>query len=1564
MHRRLRSVVSIFATVLLAATSSVVTAQPVSAVPARPATKCPVGVDGQADAVKAAVACGGRVEVTSLGDERTKIFATASGSMLSETSAVVRRVRNSSGKWVKPDPKLRIDADGRLAATAALLDVSFSKGGSGPAVTVGKGESELSLTWLGSLPEPRVSGAVATYAEVYPGVDLVLTAEAEGFSEMLVVKTAAAAANPALRSVRFKTATRKLKLRRGASGDLSAVTDSGKRLFGSGTPVMWDSSKPKDDSRPDGPSLGSRLSVPGERATAMPLELDGRELVINPDLNMLRNPAMTFPVYIDPGINASTWTMINSSFPSQSYWSYDRRDCPAPHTAVPCAKVGYTTSPKAMIYRSLFSFNIGTLLDKHIQKATLSMDTVYSYSNTDYGTQARVVTGGINSGTTWNNSTDKWGGVTATALSHAYDRKRYHTEWGVVSAVRTAAKGDDTTLTFGLRAVSESNLNHWKKFDAGTAVLSVTYNSYPNAPQWVDVGEKPCARGSARPYVRTTTPRLRAKLTDADGTKRLLKGTFYWRKYGVAVNETDKVAQGSITAGEIANVTIPANRLTDGATYVVDAVTNDGIDDGQRSATCEFIVDVTPPATPSGVVSAKYPSDGKANGGVGIQDVFRILPPATVPADLGGYAWTTDPGVSAAAANQVNADATTREGSFKFTPTADRKYTLRVWARDKAGNHSVKPLEYQFIVRAGTGPDARWTFDDQDGTDVTEHGNALTVAGGSWAAGRGGWGKALITDGTATAAVTGGPVVTNDPQTGNPITLHSNGSFTVAATVRLDSTAGSGQRVIVAQDGKRTSPFLLSYSVADKKWRFAVAATDADVPATAAVLSNTTAATGVWTRLIATYDGTSRALRLYINGVLQTTTATATAAFDATGPVTIGRGWQAGAPANFFTGAIDDVRHYGRVVLTTESEFTLLQRPNPPLVAFPAGTNAYVGRPLTAVVSAGGDTTVTKVKYQVGADGATTTETLSAAGGQKTITLTATSAGTPHLILTSLDSAGLESADYGTVLAFTDAPKISGQIVDAVTDKAMSGVTVKLKPGGLTRTTGTDGTYAFTDLNPGTYTVSVAHGGTGCAAMTAMTEVDLDGDEVRNLRLAPEADAYGYICQVKASTAFVPAATKLAFTGDWTDVQAPNMPFAMPYYGKTYQSVWVHADGFLSFEDPSNMMYGDNGVSLPNRYHAPRAAIAPFLSDLIVDAQAGVWTSVSGTGSGQRYVVEWRNVLISGTTTRITFEAVLAPNGDITMNYSGLTGDLAKGIDATVGITSPGGNYAVQYSFQEPALATGAAVTFTHPIDPVANLVGSISGIVTDPSGETLSGVEMSIGDYYVTTASDGSYRIEDIENGTYDVWAKNGCSEFPDDQMATVEGDASFDIAMTAARDAFGNWCEVTDEDWISADSELILGGTGEVSIDFPFPVRFFEDSFLAASVNKWGTLIFRDSSDSDAGGRVYMWPGSPHDIDEETRVYTKFVGSSPNRRYVIEWRDLTLDELPEYRFDLEYVIGEDGSISVGSNEFPARIPPWAEAEVYFFSPRSGRDQLVYYEDGRGLRAGKTVTFYQPMAA
>lgn len=430
------------------------------------------------------------------------------------------------------------------------------------------------------------------------------------------------------------------------------------------------------------------------------------------------------------------------------------------------------------------------------------------------------------------------------------------------------------------------------------------------------------------------------------------------------------------------------------------------------------------PPAPGGVSSGEYPSDGQFHGGAGIAGTFTISPPAIGAEEIAGYAYTLDSGVHPSAATQVTADPAGHGATVTVTPASSGSKTLRVWSRSAAGSYSLNSISYSFLVRSGAGPAAAWNFDEAAGAGVTDasgHGNTATVTGGAWTPDRRGLGSALLLAGEG-AATTAGPLATTDPETGAPATTRTDRNLTVSAWARLDEPGGAVQAV-VSQDGARTSAFSLEYSGADDRWRFAVAGADADGAVEYRASSNAAPRVGAWTYLIGTYDLATRAVRLYVDGVEQTATATVTGGFAASGPVAIGRRESNGAATGWFTGAIDEVRVYPRLLGSSEREFLHPLDPTRPIITFPDGNTVEAGQGLRITIDALGDQTATRVVYGLGAS-LNSTADLPVPGGQVTVTVTPRFSGRQYVMAAAVSEAGNRSETVAGIISVTEPPVV------------------------------------------------------------------------------------------------------------------------------------------------------------------------------------------------------------------------------------------------------------------------------------------------------------------------------------------------------------------------------------------------------------------------------------------------------------------------------------------------------------------------------------------------------------
>ena len=337
--------------------------------------------------------------------------------------------------------------------------------------------------------------------------------------------------------------------------------------------------------------------------------------------------------------------------------------------------------------------------------------------------------------------------------------------------------------------------------------------------------------------------------------------------------------------------------------------------------------------------------------------------------------------------------------------------------------------------------------------------------------------------------------------------------------------------------------------------------------------------------------------------------------------------------------------------------------------------------------------------------------------------------------------------------------------------------------------TGPDGAYRFEKV-PETEITAVLYADVPKCLRDGREYLDeiLGGDVTRDITVvAPSgvvdgSDGYGYQCRVGVAQP-VTAADPVTIGAEYTPATPVALPFAFPFYGRTYSTAYVAGQGYLTFE-PQSWQSGSNG-GLPGNDLIP--AVYAFWDSLTIDADARVRTGVSGTAPDRRFTVSWENALLAGTGVRISFDAVLHENGRIDVEFQELPDDpRAHGSSATVGIQSVDG-YAQEYwyyFFDDPAeqqlLRDGGAVTFLPP----ATVTGRITDAATGApvAGATVSLVRLERTEGEVTTDATGTYVMR-VPLGSYTLTAGHGLY-FPGEITPVVAGTptgvVTRDVALT----------------------------------------------------------------------------------------------------------------------------------------------------------------------------------------
>jgi hypothetical protein len=483
---------------VLAATSAPADA---AASPHRAVTSAVVRADYAA--LAQALKTGRAVLVASQTTPTTAVVAHPDGQLELISNALPVRVR-SHGLWVPLNTRLRRDADGSFSAPLTAEPVSFSGGGRTALEQLTDPATGLSVSmyWPSRLPAPQVSGSVALYRNVMPGVDLRLQVNPAGAQETLVIRDRAAAAK--LRQITYILRGSRGVTLRPAFGDSTQAVDAatGRVLFTVGQSVLWYSGHgSRGTASASRAGSGAIFTVPTRRAIGASRSTMTLTLALPAAARTGRN--MTYPAYVDPEITDGPGATNNPGFYYSEVANFGgvwNSTTGTTSIGSPDVEVGYCGYSDC-----LYDWN-GTLYDTYIDRDYFEMSTLALEPHTGYtlsvsqatfsadevgnsdGCTAQSVALYGSTASTLSKSTDWPGpqGSEVTTVSSAAGGgsgcKAAVVDLNAttyVSGIATQGSGAGAHMVFELRAPSETNELQYKVFTDNPS-LDVFYQFTPN----------------------------------------------------------------------------------------------------------------------------------------------------------------------------------------------------------------------------------------------------------------------------------------------------------------------------------------------------------------------------------------------------------------------------------------------------------------------------------------------------------------------------------------------------------------------------------------------------------------------------------------------------------------------------------------------------------------------------------------------------------------------------------------------------------------------------------------------------------------------------------------------------------------------------------------------------------------------------------------------------------------------------------------------------------------------------------------------------------------------------
>jgi subtilisin-like proprotein convertase family protein len=353
-----------------------------------------------------------------------------------------------------------------------------------------------------------------------------------------------------------------------------------------------------------------------------------------------------------------------------------------------------------------------------------------------------------------------------------------------------------------------------------------------------------------------------------------------------------------------------------------------------------------------------------------------------------------------------------------------------------------------------------------------------------------------------------------------------------------------------------------------------------------------------------------------------------------------------------------------------------------------------------------------------------------------------------------------------------------------------------------------------------------------------------------SLPAAAQTNTFGYdLLSAGPLDYVVPPATEVPLPGANgamvdDEVVAVTLPWAFPYYGVDYTTIYVADNGAIRM-DLGDVTYLNGCLPTIGFFSFDGPDIAVYWTDLNIAAGGGIyaWEDVAGS----RFIISWENIAVFGAATPSdggTFQIHIDPTGNIEAHYldldfdgGGVSSNAASttiGIQDQVGATAFIANDPLQYSCNTTQGALeGSSVDWTLCDDADDDGFADIAcgGADCDDSSPSIYPGALEICDNGLDEDCDTLDLLGDTDNDGYDSVGCIGGTDCDDTDFAinpgvNVDGDAFdacadcddsdsaiFPGAPEICDDSVDDDCDgidpVGDVDNDGFDSTICVGGT-----------------------------------------------------------------------------------------------------------------------------------------------------------